>query len=169
MVKAQGRRGETAVELWTHAPERFAERRRLFALAASGERRELELEAFWPHKGRMVLKFAGVDSITAAEALVGAEIQIPAAERAPLEPGAVYISDLVGCAVLASVGGRQEEEIGEVSQVRFGAGDAPLLVVEGKRGELLLPFAAEYVAELDAARKRLRMKLPEGMLELDEV
>ena len=167
MVKPQGRRGEVAAELFTHVPERFGERRRLWALGPAGERRPLQLEEFRPHKGRMVLKFAGVDSIGEAEKLVGAEIQIAAEERAALGAGETYASDLAGCQVLASTGSAPEQEIGRVRQVQFGAGDAPLLVVEADDGrELLIPFAAEFVRELDVAGKRLRMALPEGMLDL---
>jgi len=42
----------------------------------------------------MVLKFAGVDSISEAETLVRCELQIPVDERAELEPGSAYVSDL---------------------------------------------------------------------------
>jgi len=42
---------------------------------AAGQRRELQLEEHWFHKGMVVFKFAGVDSITDAEALIGCEIQ----------------------------------------------------------------------------------------------
>ena len=62
-------------------------------------RRELKIEELWPHKGYLVLKFEGVDSISEAETLIGCELQVPAAERSKLEPGWAYVSDLVGCAV----------------------------------------------------------------------
>ena len=151
-----------AAELFTDFPERFAERRRLFALDPNGSRRELHLENFWPHKEWMVLKFEGIDSITDAEAIVKAEIQIPAEERVALEEGATYVADLVGCRVMAD--GR---EIGEVSDVIFGAGEAPILEINDGKKEYLVPLAEEYVASVDTATKRLELKLPEGMLELD--
>ncbi len=67
---------------------------------ADGEkRREVEIEHLWPHKGLLVLKFAGVDSMSDAEMLIGAELQVPRAERAELEQGWNYVSDLVGCIV----------------------------------------------------------------------
>lgn len=163
MVKTQGRQGEVAAELHTDFPERFAERKRVFVLHEDGRRGELQLEGFWPHKGRVVLKFHGIDSIEDAEQLRGCEIQIPLAERAELEEGSVYVSDLVGCVLLDA--GRA---VGTVSDVRFGAGEAPLLVVAGANGrELLVPLAAEYLTSMDTAGKRLEMQLPEGMLELD--
>ena len=161
IAKVQGRRGEVAADLHTDFPERFEERRRLFALTSSG-RRELHVEEHWAHKGRIVLKFAGVDSISDAEPLVGAELQVPRNERVDLGSDGTYQSDLLGCAVVAD--GR---EIGRVTDVQFGTGEAPLLVVDSAGREVLLPFAAEYIQRMDLPAKRIEMSLPEGMLELD--
>jgi 16S rRNA processing protein RimM len=165
VVKTQGRHGEVAVELYTSFPERFEERRHLWALTADGARIKLELEDFWPHKGGMVLKFAGIDSINDAEKLKGSEIQITRQERTELPPGEAYVSDLVGC-MLVDVA-RGENEVGTVADVNFDAGEAPLLVVKSGSRELLIPFAEAFVRRLDVAGKRIEMALPEGMLELD--
>jgi 16S rRNA processing protein RimM len=163
VTKTQGRKGEVAAALFTDFPERFAGRKRLFALDERGKRAALELEDYWLHKGGVVLKFAGVDTISDAEKLIGNEIQIPIEERAALEDGSFYLSDLVGCVV--TDGGR---EIGRVKDVTFGAGEAPLLVIQRNDGkEYLVPFAWEYIARLAPEDKRLEMNLPAGMLELD--
>ena len=163
ITKAQGRKGEVAAALFTDFPDRFAERKQLFLLSEDGRsRRQVELESFWPHKGGVVLKFAGVDSISQAEELAGCEVQIPRAERVELEEGSVYVSDLVGCSVTDR--GRR---IGRIEDVQFGAGEAPLLVIKGEK-EYLVPFAAEYIERLDPTNKQLDMKLPDGMLDLDE-
>ncbi len=130
MLGPQGRRGEVAAELHTSFPERFAERRELSGLAKDGSRRELHLEEHWFHKGHVVLKFAGVESISDAERLAGMELQIPAEQRAELEAGEAYVSDLVGCEVV-----NRGSVIGSVADVQFGAGEAPLLVVRTKTGE----------------------------------
>ena len=98
---------------------------RLWALTGDGSRRELKVEEFWPHKSYLVLKFTGIDSISDAEMLAGCELQVPEAERAKLEPGWAYVSDLVGCAVFDG-----DREVGQVHDVQFGAGEAPLLVVK---------------------------------------
>ena len=63
---------------------------------------ELDLDEHWFHKGMVVLKFAGVDSISDAETLVGSEIQIPRSERAALGSDEFYVSDLTGCTVTDS-------------------------------------------------------------------
>jgi 16S rRNA processing protein RimM len=169
--KTQGRNGEVAATLLTDFPELFETRKKLFALgggagtkqsgAAKPNRRKLDLDEHWFHKGMVVLKFAGVDSISDAETLVGCEIQVPRSERATLGSDEFYVSDLAGCMVTDS--GR---EIGRVKDVQFGSGEAPLLVIEGEK-EYLVPFAAAYIEKIALQQKRLEMKLPEGMLELD--
>jgi 16S rRNA processing protein RimM len=171
VAKTQGRHGEVAATLLTDFPELFETRRKLFALgetskgdqggAAQPNRRKLELDEHWFHKGMVVLKFAGVDSISDAETLVGSEIQIPRSERAALGNDEFYVSDLIGCTVSDS-----SREIGRIKDVQFGSGEAPLLVIEGEK-EYLVPFAAAYIEKIALEQKRLEMKLPEGMLELD--
>ena len=143
----------------------------MFALGKDAQRREVELEECWPHKDYLVLKLKGVDSMNDAETFLRCELQIPRSERAQLEPGAAYISDMVGCEVLD-----HERKIGTVTDVQFGAGEAPLLVVQGvgsagKVREHLLPLAEEFLeggtAGIDIARKQIRMNLPEGLLEIN--
>ncbi len=175
--KTQGRRGEVAVEVHSDVPGRFAQGLKLFALpsaagtegrkagllAGNENRRELQVEDLWPHKEWLVLKFQGVDSITDAEALIGCELQVPSTQRAELGPGWNYVSDLVGCTVLD-----QGHEIGRIADVQFGAGEAPLLVVADSAGRKFdVPFAEAYLQSVDVRRREVRMKLPQGMLEIN--
>jgi 16S rRNA processing protein RimM len=173
VVKTQGRWGEVAAEVHSDVPERFIEGMRLFALLAKPEkktdapssevRREVKVESLWPHKELLVLKFAGVESISDAEALVGSELQVPRSERAQLEPGWNYVHDLVGCAVLDS-----GNEIGHIEDVQLGAGEAPLLIVANGAGRKFdIPFADAYLEAVDMGRRQVRMKLPEGLLEVN--
>jgi 16S rRNA processing protein RimM len=173
VVKTQGRWGEVAVEIHTDVPERFVEGMRLFALPTNPEktsgtatndvRREVKIESLWPHKELLVLKFAEVDSICKAETLVGSELQIPRSERGQLEPGWNYVNDLVGCAVYDS-----GNEIGRIEDVQFGAGEAPLLVVRDRSGSKIdIPFADAYLESVDINNRQVRMKLPDGLLEVN--
>jgi 16S rRNA processing protein RimM len=165
-VKPQGRRGEVAADLLTDFPERFAERSRLWLRGPGDALREMELEEFWPHKGRIILKFRGIDSISDAELLAGCEVQVPLADRTPLEPGAAYVSDLVGCAVWVEESGGQRE-IGAVADIIFGAGEAPLLLVRQGGTEHMVPMVEGFIKTLDLPGKRLLMRLPEGLLEIN--
>jgi len=163
VVKTQGRHGEVAAEMHSDAPGRFAAGMKLLALPkAADSRRELEVEDLWPHKGLIVLKFRGVDSMNDAELLIGAELQVPGAERADLEAGWTYVSDLVGCTVLDH--GR---EIGRIEDVQFGAGEAPLLIVASDGKKFDVPFAEAYLEGVDTAQRQVRMNLPEGILEIN--
>lgn len=162
MRKTQGRHGEVAVELHSNVPDRFRLGLRLFALAQDNTRRELRIEELWPHKGLLVLKFAGVDSMSDAEALVGSELQVPRSERAQLGPGWSYVSDLVGCVVFDA-----DTEIGKVEDVQFGAGEAPLLIVVAGSRRHEIPYAEAYLKSVDLEHKQIRMQLPDGMLDLN--
>jgi 16S rRNA processing protein RimM len=162
VIKTQGRHGEVAAEVHSDIPGRLHAGMKLFALAEVGSRRELQIDDVWPHKNWQVLKFAGVDSISDAEVLIGCELQVPASERAKLEDGAFYVSDLIGCAVFD-----RGHEVGVVSDVRFGAGEAPLLVVGSGKNEHEVPYAQVFLERVDLEQKRIEMNLPEGLLEVN--
>lgn len=171
LVRPHGRRGELVAEILTDFPERFHERARLFLIPSErvGSRpREIHLENFWFLRSRVVMKFQGVDSINDAEALRGFEVAIPAAERAPLQAGSVYVSDLIGCRLIDLNGGG---EAGQVIAVDRDSSSTELLVVCRETGkgaeELLIPFVAEYVVRIDAPGRVLEMRLPEGLLEIN--
>ena len=97
LLRPQGRKGELLAELLTDFPEKFTGRQ--VFLGAE----EYFVESYFlptgRNAGRVVLKFANVDSINDAEKLNGLDVTIPQEARAELEEGQTYISDLVGCAV----------------------------------------------------------------------
>jgi 16S rRNA processing protein RimM len=162
VFKTQGRHGEVAVELHSDIPNRFHKGLKLSGLAEDGGRRELLVEGLWPHKGSLVLRFEGIDSMTDAEALIGFELQVPRSQRAQLEPGWTYVSDLVDCAVFDG-----DKEIGVVKDVQFGTGEAPLLLVTSGNKEYEIPYAEAFLKKLDLQQKRIHMELPDGLLELN--
>lgn len=173
--RTQGRKGEVFAEVLTDFPEKFSQRRRLWLLGgdpaapkapAAGSPREVELVHHWLHKGGVVLHFAQVDSISAAELLAGMIVAIPRAERAALSSDEVYVGDLVGC-VLVDVGGAEPVRVGEIEDVDRSGGAAPLLVVHGAKGEVLVPFAKSFLRKIDLEAKRVEMALPEGLTDLN--
>lgn len=165
-MRPQGRRGELLADLLTDFPEKFAEGRQLWLSSeAKPEPREYSLENHWLHKGRIVLKFAGIDSISSAEALSGMLVLIPTESRSQLEAGAAYISDLIGSTLFHV---SQNRNIGTIRDVQQGAGTAPLLIVDSAGTELEIPFAEEFIVRFDSSKKLLEMNLPQGLLEVND-
>jgi len=183
--RTQGRKGEVFAEILTDFPEKFAQRRRLWLLKIEGagapgpshlgtretkpidlDPRPVQLTNHWLHKGGIVLHFAGVDSISAAEEMKGMVVAVPQTERAPLSADETYIGDLIGC-VLVDVAGAGAVTVGEIENVDRSGGAAPLLVVRGARGEVLIPFAKSYLRRIDLEGKRVEMALPEGLVDLN--
>ena len=158
--KTRGNRGEVTAFALSGKPERYQALREvyLFREGAPGER--LEVEFTWFHQGGLVFKFRGVDSISEAERLVGAEVRIPIAERTPLEPGEFFQSELVGCEVIDR---RTGESLGRVEGWE-DSGGAGLLAVEGG---LLIPFARSICVEIEPAARRIVVELPEGLKDLN--
>jgi 16S rRNA processing protein RimM len=165
LVRPQGRHGEILADILTDFPERFADRRRLFLVSSETSQppvREVSLENYWLHKGRVVLKITGVDSINEADTLRGLLVAIPTSERAALTDGSVYIGDLIGCEVIDL---NTSRTVGVVTNVDR---EASLLEVKTPMGEeALVPFARAYLVTMDIAGKRIEMRLPEGLLDIN--
>lgn len=169
LVRAQGRNGEVIADILTDFPERFAERRHLVLLSPDGKSsRPIELETHWLHKGRIVLKFAGINSISQAESLRGFDIAIPRAQRVLLDDDSIYIDDLVGCHVI-DTGFAHAGDIGAITGVDREATSTPLLIVQSETSKenLLIPFAKAYLSKIDLDQKRIEMVLPEGLLTIN--
>jgi 16S rRNA processing protein RimM len=158
VVKPQGRHGEVAVLCFSDREERFPTMRRVFAARpGGGEPRELRVERAWPHKGRFVLKFEGISSIDEAETLRELELRIPEEELAQLPEGSYYHHQLVGLRVFDEQG----EPLGAVEELMETGAPAPVLVVRGAAGELMLPFADAFVRTVDLAAGRMVVVRPE--------
>ena len=185
ILRPQGRRGEVLADLFTDFPDRFDQNPRVwlapagFADSKTGgptSSQQIEITEHWlpvgKNAGRIVLHFAGVDTIEQAERLAGKEVIVPLTERVPLDEGAAYISDLVGCTVYD-----RGVALGLVDSVQFPSSAdgsrrledaAPLLGILSPEGdEILVPFASAFLLGLDVAAKSIRMALPEGLTEIN--
>ena len=181
LLRPQGRKGEVLAELLTDFPERFEEKTRVF-LAPSGfdgeesAARAAEVAAFWlpvgKNEGRIVLHFAGIETISDAETIAGLDVLVPREERVALEDDSVYISELIGCTVYDGA-----IAVGVVEDVQFAttadgarrlSDAAPLLEVTSMTGdEVLIPFVKAFLVAVNTEAKRIEMKLPEGLIEVN--
>jgi len=181
LLRPQGRKGEVLAELFTDFPERFEDHKRVF-LAAPGfageatEARPVEVVSFWlsvgKNEGRVVLHFAGIDTISDAELIAGQDVLVPRQERLALDEESVYVSDLIGCTLYDG-----PLPVGVVEDVQFAMSAdgarrlddaAPLLAVRSSEGdEVLIPFAKAFLVGVDTDLKRVDMRLPQGLVDVN--
>ena len=122
-----------------------------------------QVERTWWHRDRLIFKFEGIDSMTEAEKLQGADVCIPKEERALLPDGEYYQTDLIGCQVVDAASGKS---IGVVEDWQEAGGPALLQVRAEDGREILIPFAAAICTEIDPAGRRIGVNMPEGLADL---
>jgi len=165
IVRPWGRRGEVAAEVLTDFPQRLTALKEAWLSDGHNAPRLVSIRSARMHIGQAVIHFAGVESINDAELLRGFEVQIPFSERASIPHGRHYISELVGCEVWEQ---GAETPLGAVRDVqKNGPAESWLLVVETPRGELLIPLAAEICTRIDTEARRIEVRLPEGLRDLN--
>jgi len=159
--KPRGNRGElTAISLSDH-PERFESLERVFCQAAPWPAPLLfTIEEVWHHQSTLIFKFAGIESIDAAQKLTGAEVRIPFAERLQLEPNEFYHSDLIGCQVRHRA---TNQLIGTVTG--FEDGGANGLLQLGPN--ILIPFTRQICVSITPEKQEILVDLPDGLLEIN--
>lgn len=110
-------------------------------------------------QGRVwALKVEGISDRTAAEGLVGAEVLALREELGEAGEGRHLWVDLEGLEVVTVSG----EEVGRVTGL-YETGGVDVLVVNGVRGEKLVPLAPYVTVDRDA--RRIVVDPPEGLLD----
>ena len=148
--RPRGNRGELMAYSQSSFPERFASLQRVFVGS-----REMTVESVWWHGDKLIFKFAGVDTIRAAEELAGLEVEIPASERVPLPAGEYYLTDLLGLEVYD-----RGERLGPVTGFQELPGQ---VLLEAGRVE----FPKVFIRRVDWAARRIDVELPEGLRDLN--
>lgn len=168
--RTRGLKGEIYADGW-NSPERYGWLKRVWIRNGRGELlnggEPLEVASVRPYKGRLILRFAGVDSIGAAESFEQCEAVVPAGERPELGEGEFYVSDLAGCAVYEASTGRP---VGAVTGWQDFGGALLLEVAPAGSppGEAVwIPFTRAICVEIDPAARRIVVDPPEGLLELN--
>ena len=150
MIRARGNKGELAALPLSSHPDRV---KSVFV-----NDQPMEVERTWMHGDQLIFKFQGVDTISDAERLAGAEVAIPFEQRAALGEEEYYQSNLIGCEVFDATG----RSLGVVTDFEE-TGAAPLLHI----GDILIPFAKFICVTIDPANKRIVVNPPDGLLDLN--
>jgi 16S rRNA processing protein RimM len=167
VLRPHGIRGEVVVEVMSDVPERFAAGAELLLMAVgqAGEaapeaaRRRLTIKTVRPHRGVLLVRFAGVGDRDEADLLRG-ELAVPAGEVPEPPAGTWYHFQLLGC----RVADREAGELGEVVDLLEDGGGL-LLVVEGGGRRVPVPFVERFLVSVDVAARRIEVALPEGLVE----
>jgi len=122
----------------------------------------MEVERTWMHGDHLIFKFKGVDTISDAERLAGADVSIPMEARAQVTEGEYYQSDLLGCEVFEGV-----RLLGTVAGWQETGGPVLVEVTTAQGKELLIPFAKAIFTKIDLEQRRIDVKLPDGLLDLN--
>ncbi len=162
ILKPRGNRGEVLVELHTDFPTRFDHLDRVWVEYPDGRHENLEIERRWEHQGRQILKFRSIESISAAEKLAGAWLEIEADQAFPLPVGTYWDRDLIGCRLRNENG----DCLGEVTDVLRIAGNDQL-VVQHNAVEYMVPLVAAICLRICIERKEILVELPAGLIDLN--
>jgi len=162
IARTRGNRGEVLADLYTDFPDRFDVLEEVWLEFPDGRHQQVNIEDAWEHKERIVLKFAGIDSISSAEDYVDCWVVIPADQAVTLPEGTYFDHDLVGC----SVRDLQGNGLGIVSEILRIAGNNQLVVKDSDR-ECLIPVVDCICVEIDIKNKQITVDPPEGLLDLD--
>jgi 16S rRNA processing protein RimM len=162
IARPHGIRGQVIVNPDTDFPEqRFRKGASFWIRSSQGDER-LTIGSVRFHGGRPVIGFERFERVEDVERLAGVELRVPEEELTALEPGLFYHHQLVGCVVEMPDGA----VVGTVSRIEGGLGGSRL-VVDGRRGEILVPLATEICVDIDVGAKRIRIEPPEGLLDLN--
>jgi len=130
-------------------------------LEKNGNRSSHILQMRKPHKGHLLLKLQGIDSIDEAKRWVGSILCVAEEMLQPLKPGEYYYYQVVGLDVFDIQG----KWLGTVTRIWSKEG-GDLYVVKGNSKEYLIPAGKEVVEKVDLAEGKIIINPPEGLLDL---
>ncbi|MEV0265347.1 ribosome maturation factor RimM [Streptomyces sp. NPDC050617] len=159
--RAHGIKGEVTVEVRTDEPELRLGPGAVLATdpAAAGP---LTIETGRVHSGRLLLRFAGVTDRTGAEALRNtlliAEVD---PEEVPEDPEEFYDHQLMDLDVVTVDG----DEIGRITEISHLPSQDLFIVERPDGSEVMIPFVAEIVPEIDLEAQRAVIDPPPGLID----
>lgn len=160
IVAPFGIRGEVKVRLETDFPERFARLPQVCLRRPGEEARLFSVENARLHKGQVLLKLRGINSINEAEGLRNTLVQVRSQDAVPLPENEYYIYDLLGCEVVTAAGRR----LGVLASVIKSSANDVYVVPQESGAEILLPAIREVVREVDLQNRRIVVTPTPGLL-----
>lgn len=150
IVRTHGVRGELVLECWADSPEFLGKVKRFYW---DGGKRDAGLLSSRVHKGRLLVRLSGVDTVEQGDALRGKVLYLNR-EDVTLPEGSFFLQDLIGLRVVDGTTGQEYGELREV--LPTGANDVYRIV--GSTGKEYLFPAVRHMIK--------RVALEEGVLEV---
>jgi 16S rRNA processing protein RimM len=163
ILRSQGKTGEVKLRLYDESQIDLSSVVSVF-LGKEGELKEYRIQSLVPLKRDYDLKLAGVDSLSEADGLAGLDVWLPEAALKPLGEGQYYLYELKDCTVVGPNG----EEIGVVVDI-LSPESNPVLVLDRRGKEVLVPFHESICKEVNLVRREIRIDPPAGLLDLNEI
>ena len=163
VARSHGRRGHVVVNPLTDFPEsRFRVGELVYTKVGTDiiKRRITEVRF---QRGRPVIGFDDIHSITDAEELRDCELRIPESALRPLPAGTYYSHDLVGCEVVTRAG----TSVGVVSEIEGPTALQRLIVVK-KEKICDVPLVDAVCVSIDVRARRICIDPPVGLLDLND-
>ena len=166
----RGRSGELTVRTYDEQASEWQALSEVWIHLQDAAPRSYAVQHCRGYRDRLVLKLEGIDDPGAAEALRSGEVMARREQAPALPPGQYWVARLVGLEVIDETHGT----LGRVEGVLPTGGTDVLIIAAGDRGsqsggvdELLVPLAPEIVREVDEENGTIRVRLPDGLLELN--
>jgi len=155
--RAHGIDGEVLVRPQTDDPDRWV----VGATFTTDDSptRMLEATAVRPHKGDLLVRFAGIDDRDAADTLRGVVFQIPAAQRRALGEAEFWPDDLIGATAM----GPRGETLGTVTGVEFADAQDRLVIETSDGVRVEVPFVSAIVPTIDLEAGVITIIAPGGL------
>jgi len=154
IVNTHGIRGEVKVTPWCDDPNIYCE---LSYFYAAGQKYEILRARV--HKNSVIIELDGVVGIDAAIAMRNKIVTIERDIFGDLDDGVYYICDLIGVNVQTDDG----QALGNIKDViKTGSNDVYVLT-----SGVLVPALKDVILEVDIASKRMTVRLPDGLLDLN--
>jgi len=160
VTKPHGIRGKIRVEYYGEDFSRFPLYRDVYIEDRFGRPKAYEILEAISQPPRIILQLKGIERIEEARPLAGKEIFVKKEALPDLPEGEYYWIEILGMEVETEEGRR----IGKVKEI-FSTGANDVYVVEGERGEILLPATEEVIRSVDCEKRVIKVEWIEGLWE----
>ncbi len=159
IVGTHGLRGDLKVRLNSGDPELLLETEQVYLRLPTGDELTATPSRQTLHKGQVLLRLQGFESINQAEQMVGGSVLLPQDHLPELGENEFYWHQLEGLKVV-------DERCGEIGQISsmYSTAAHDTYVVKGRFGDVEIPAVEQFIQEISLEEQIMKVDLPEGLV-----